>query len=126
MTISSRFLYWLPAAGWAGFIFFLSTLSFDQLPPSGFLINDKIVHATLFGVMSLTVYFALRKGHRAAPWLAALAGFLIASGYGGSDEVHQFWTPHRCPDWADWLADMAGAACVFPLALLPFRHDPAG
>ena len=118
-------LSWLPAAGWGGFIYFLSTLPMGNRPPPWFLSNDKVVHAVLFGVMSLTVYFAVRVGHRKNAWLAALAGFLAASAYGGSDELHQFWTPSRCPDIWDWVADSVGAACVFLLALLPSRHESA-
>jgi len=116
---------WLPACLWAAFIFFLSTRHTNQLPPTWILANDKVVHAVLFGLQSLGIYFAVRTGHGGRPWLAACAGFALASLYGASDEVHQLFTPTRVADVWDWVADATGAACVFLLALLPSHHDPA-
>ena len=116
---------WLPACLWAAFIFFLSTRHTNQLPPAWILANDKVVHAVLFGLQSLGIYFAVRTGHGGRPWMAAGAGFALASLYGASDEVHQLFTPTRVADVWDWVADATGAACVFLLALLPSHHDPA-
>ena len=120
-----RLLAWLPATLWASFIFFLSTIKGDDLPPPPWVLaNDKVVHAVLFGSFSFLVYFAMRRGHGTRPWLAALTGLILASLYGGSDEIHQLWTPHRSSDVMDWLADVAGAACVFFIPLLSSRHEP--
>lgn len=116
-------LCWFPAIAWASFIFFLSTLHASDIPPRWATLNDKVIHAVLFGIMSLTVFFAVRFGHGRSPWMAALAGFLVASLYGGSDEIHQMWTPSRTPDVWDWVADSVGGSCAFLVALLPFRHD---
>lgn len=116
---------WLPAVGWAAFIFFLSTRQAGNLPPPWILSNDKVVHALLFGLQSLFIYYAVRKGHRRSAWVAAVTGFILASLYGATDEIHQVWTPTRVADVWDWVADAVGAACVFVLALLPSRHDPA-
>lgn len=117
-------LAWIPTLGWAGFIFLLSTMSGSQKPPPWILSNDKVVHAVLFGILSFCVYFALRKGHGKSAWLAALFAFLAASLYGGSDEIHQMWTPNRVPDLMDWVADAVGAALVFIMPLLPSGHEP--
>jgi|APTNR8051073442_1049403.scaffolds.fasta_scaffold00558_14 VanZ family protein len=116
---------WCPALSWAGLIFFLSTRPASGLPAPWFLAHDKLVHAGVYGVLSLTVYFALRKGHHRTPCTAALMGTLFASLYGLSDEVHQMFTPSRVADLWDWAADTAGAACVFLLTLLPSRHEPS-
>jgi hypothetical protein len=67
---------------WAGLIFFLSTRPASGLPAPWFLAHDKLVHAGVYGVLSLTVYFALRKGHHRTPCTAALMGTLFASLYG--------------------------------------------
>ncbi len=120
----ARFCAWLPALGWAGFIYFLSTLAGTNLPPPWILSNDKVVHGVLFGILSFCIYYAVRKGHGRTAWLAALAGFLLASLYGGTDEIHQLWTPNRVADLMDWAADAAGAACVFLIPLLAKRHEP--
>lgn len=115
---------WLPAVAWAAFIFFLSTRQAGQLPPPWILSNDKVVHAVLFGLQSLGIYFAVRKGHGRNPWVAATVAFVLASLYGASDEIHQLFTPTRVADLWDWVADATGAACVFLIALLPSRHEP--
>lgn len=115
---------WSPALGWAGLIFFLSTRPASGLPAPWFLAHDKLVHAGVYGVLSLTVYFALRQGHHRSPRTAALMSTLFASLYGLSDEVHQMFTPSRVADLWDWVADTAGAACIFLLTLLPSRHEP--
>lgn len=121
----SLLMAWLPAMGWASFIFLLSTRQAGDLPPPWILSNDKVVHAVMFGLQSLLIYYAVRKGHRRSAWAAAGAGFFLAALYGATDEIHQLWTPTRVADVWDWVADAVGAACVFVLALLPSRHDPA-
>ena len=94
------------------------------LPAPWFLAHDTLVHAGVYGVLSQTVYFALRQGHHRSPRTAALMSTLFASLYGLSDEVHQMFTPSRVADLWDWVADTAGAACIFLLTLLPSRHEP--
>lgn len=116
-----RLACWLPAAVWAGTLFWLSSRSAGPQIPGWFLLHDKITHAVAFGLLAALAYFAVRVGHRARRPFAALVSWLVATVYGGADEVHQAFVPNRQPDWYDWLADATGALiAVLSLALIGF------
>lgn len=113
MTVHTTFrrcVAWLPALGWCGAIFWLSSKS--DIPEPGFWLppfTDKIVHATLYGILASFSYAAARYngaciGHAVAVSIA------IASLYGITDEWHQTFVHGRTPDMFDWLADTIGAA----------------
>ena len=117
-------LLWLLPLGWALGIFYLSTLRFGPETPSPFPDFDKVVHLFLFGGLAWSTTLA---GHRGSGWSwrrAACVGFCFAALYGGSDEIHQMFTPTRTPDVKDWMADSAGALTVF-LPLLRARRKEA-
>jgi len=106
-------IWFAPAVFWAAGIFYLSTRTGSQLPKFYFPMLDKIVHFVLFGVLALFVFMALRLGLGVKPGLAAMAAFVFASFYGGTDEIHQLFTPGRSCDINDWIADTAGACMIF-------------
>lgn len=106
-------LWWLAAIAWAGGIFVLSTHKGDELPKVEIPYLDKIVHFSLFGIQAALLYIALRRTTRIRPTLAAVVAFAAAALYGGTDEIHQMFTPGRSPDFHDWAADSLGAALVF-------------
>lgn len=64
---------------------------------------DKLIHFSVFGLLATLVVRA--PGIRAA-WMAVL----LVSLFGISDEIRQSFTPGRSVEFADWLADTAGAA----------------
>lgn len=101
-----RFARVLPALVWMALIFALS--SQPKLPKVVFLFDgiDKLFHAGAYGVLALLVTFALGATTRRA----ALAAVVVASLYGVSDELHQYFVPGRSCDVVDWLADTGGAA----------------
>lgn len=64
---------------------------------------DKVVHFFVFGLLATLVArngFVPGRG-----WLAVAAVSL----FGLTDEWHQSFTPGRCVEFADWLADTLGA-----------------
>ena len=112
-TTAQVFWYWLPAALYAGVIFFLSAQSHpeDNLPSFLFKeVSDKVLHAVEYGILAVLCYRAFRwaAGAPIARQAVVLA-ILTASVYGITDEVHQAFVPLRESCWQDWLADTIGA-----------------
>ena len=112
-TMTQVLWYWLPAALYAGLIFFLSSQSHpeDNLPSFLFKeVSDKVLHAVEYGILAVLCYRAFRWA--AGPALARQAvvlAIVTASVYGITDEVHQAFVPLRESSWQDWLADTIGA-----------------
>ncbi|MBI3885810.1 MAG: VanZ family protein [Opitutae bacterium] len=69
---------------------------------------DKVVHFGVFGLLA-TLLARLRWVQHRAP-LGAYAAVLLVAIFGATDELHQSFTPGRCCDLSDWLADTLGAA----------------
>lgn len=89
--------------GYAGLIFFISSIPSLQTPTVGIEFGDKLLHAgeyTVFG------FLLMRSGH----FLFLNAGYpaLIGILYGGLDEIHQRWVFGRHADEWDFLADAIG------------------
>ena len=116
-------------------IFFLSTLSGEDLPPAAALVWDKLLHVGVFTPLG----FLLARAFWATTALQTLWVFVSASVvgllFGASDEIHQLMTPGRDPGAGDVLADLIGSglgAAIFCLAarLIYLRHgrtrEPAG
>lgn len=98
---------WAPSAVWVACILFLTSVPARTLPTvSPFAGADKVVHASMYGILGVLVGRAMlqRGAMRIVMPLAAIA--LLAAG----DEWHQLWIPGRSADVLDWTADVAGAA----------------
>ena len=105
--------------GVMGLIFSLSGVPGDSLPLPDVVNLDKVLHAGVYGVLALTVLFAIpERSYRAHPWKISLLVVLFCLLYGISDEFHQSFIPNRCPSVLDLVADTVGAALA---ALLWFR-----
>ena len=100
---------------WAALTFWLSS-SPDAQGVGGFLDLsppwDKFYHAGNFGVLAGLLYLATGRA-----WLAVL----LASAYGGSDELHQSYVPGRDSDAWDWVADTLGASAAALVVYLLIR-----
>jgi hypothetical protein len=82
--------------------------------PGGIWQSDKIVHFLVFGLLATVTLRALRIE---SPRSRAVVAVLLASLFGASDELHQFFTPGRSCDIFDWLADTLGAGLAVSLYL---------
>ena len=105
IDIRKAVLLWLSTAGYMGLIFFLSSqgnLGFT-LPAD----SDKIIHAFAYMLLGLLFYLSLRASGARNYVLAA--AFLLASIYGISNEIHQFFVPGRYASFGDVLANAVGA-----------------
>ena len=91
----------------AGLVFFASSQSHVAGP--GMPHGDKVGHFLVYGLLG-TLLCRLGNGGRAAGW-----ALFLASAYGASDELHQFFVPGRSCSLADWVADTLGAALAIGL-----------
>jgi VanZ family protein len=77
---------------------------------------DYILHAAGYGGLALTTLRATSGGRWAGLTLKALIlAWVIAAGYGASDEWHQRFTPGRTPDLRDVSSDALGAFAALGL-----------
>ena len=70
---------------------------------------DKFAHFSVYGLLGSLV-LRCRTGRHWAVWAV-----LIVSAFGGTDELHQSFTPGRSMEWADWICDTTGAALAVSL-----------
>jgi VanZ family protein len=107
--------FWGPAIAYAATIFYLSSLSHpeEELPSFLWELGDKVLHGGEYAVLG---WLSCRGFRGAAPATltrkAALAGAILASLYGVSDEVHQAFVPSREMSGLDMVADSLGASCA--------------
>jgi VanZ family protein len=99
---------WAAVVAWMGLIFYLSAQ--PRLPlvlPPGFpQIQDVIGHFTVYAVLVVLLWWALRGTGVRRPQLWALAVTVL---YSFTDEFHQSFVPNRHPDVFDLATDLAGA-----------------
>ena len=117
-----KLLWWIPALIWAGGIFYLSSLTFNNVKPPPFEISDKAIHAGLFSVLAIFIYVGLIQTTRFNGWACAGIAFCFAVIYGGLDELHQYYVPGRIMDAKDWVADGVGALLPAGLQLFRFKR----
>jgi VanZ family protein len=110
-----RYLVWLPAVVWAGFIFFISAQpkeTFERFGLTGLLLST-MGHLLTYALLMLLVALALHYGSKIPTRFVLATAFVIIALYGLTDEYHQSFVPGRSPTPVDWLVDLAGAALVW-------------
>ena len=129
---------------YAGFIFYLSSLSAPPGPPSiGFLYGivpffadlglesllfplyfayrypDKFAHAILYMGFGLLLYLALRSSRKdVLIKYAAPLSIVIGTLYSITDEIHQSFVPYRSATSMDLVADFVGLLSAQLLILI--------
>lgn len=96
---------WILVLCYMGGIFYLSSIQTVNLPPL-FPHFDKFLHFHLYLGLAFLITNALPGTHARKRFLLA---FFIASLYGVSDEIHQYFVPPRECSVYDWIADALGA-----------------
>ncbi|MDI6791269.1 MAG: VanZ family protein [bacterium] len=102
--------YWLPVYLWAGFIFYLSSLSVVPGPSLDIPGLDKAAHLVEYTILAILLARALKNSD--SKGLSNNWGSLtivIAILYGITDETHQYFVPLRESDVYDLLFDSLGA-----------------
>jgi VanZ family protein len=113
-----------PAIGVMGIIFSLSGVPGDSIPLPDIVNLDKVLHAGVYGILAVTVLFALpEQKYLSHPWKMSLLVVLFCLLYGISDEFHQSFIPNRCPSVFDLIADTGGGAVA---VLIWFRFVISG
>lgn len=121
--------YWIPVFLYCGIIVYLSSQSYPSrhLPSFLFGLSDKLVHGVEYGILGILLYQAF---HLTTPTIASISlAVICAMTFGISDEVHQWFVPHRQADTWDVVADALGAtlfvfAWVFLFKKTRFFHHP--
>ena len=106
---------WIAPALWAAVILTLTSLPDTALGLPELEHADKLVHATLYGILgwlSVRAVFPARHVGRAA--LLVLVGVSL---FGAVDEWHQQFIAGRSMSLWDWCADTLGAAAGVVAAL---------
>lgn len=104
---------WAPSVAWGTLILIATSLPGSTLPAGPQIPGiDKLVHASLYGVLAFLVGQAMSTHAMRALLMATLAIGIFAA----ADEWHQRWIPGRGADPMDWLADLAGATIGFLLS----------
>jgi hypothetical protein len=91
---------WLYPLALAGTVIFASGRG--QVAGPDIVNFDKLAHLAVFGLLATLV---LRSPGLRHAWIAVVAVSL----FGAADELRQSLTPGRVMEFADWLADSAGA-----------------
>ena len=94
-------------------IFYASSLS---KVPGTEGISDVVLHVVGYGGLAITAVRATARGRWSGVTIRALGlAWLIATGYGATDEWHQSFTPGRSPEVRDAVNDGIGAAAALGL-----------
>lgn len=99
--------FWGPVAAYMGLIFYLSAQSRLPVGPD---VSDKLLHALAYFGLAVLVVRALGGGLPARVGRAtAMVAWVVAAGYGVTDEIHQMFVPGRTAAVDDLVADAIGA-----------------
>lgn len=123
VTLARRLWLWLPVLLWMGLILALSSrsdLPVRQNPQTGEVIRTtfaaaKVAHVVEYGVLALLLLRALVSeggGARLALRPAVLVVVVLATAFGGLDELRQSLTPNREPRLFDVALDGTSALVV--------------
>ncbi|WP_134704263.1 VanZ family protein [Ammoniphilus sp. YIM 78166] len=101
---------WLPAAGWMGVIFYLSSRTGSELQGMFPFFNSfNFGHVVAYFILSIFFYWALYP-FRSGKIDIRLLSVGLCLLYGISDEWHQSFVPGRMPDLFDIVNDVIGAS----------------
>ena len=105
------FKVWGPV--WAAMALIFAASGMSSLPSAARALDDGLWHGLGYGFLAALLLRAVA----AARWegvtgRTALLAAALATLYGATDELHQWFVPGRTAQWSDLVADAAGAAVV--------------
>jgi VanZ family protein len=103
--------FWSPVFLLCMLIFISSARPVPESIPA-FPFADKFLHFLIYAALA---FLTCRAAHGAMPNISVsgrmIFSIVFTGLYGLSDEIHQFFVPHRDPDILDLLADIIGGTC---------------
>ena len=100
---------WLPVIMCMGLIFYASSISGKDIP-SLFPHEDILFHASIYAILALFFYRALKfTGSRLIRIQLLIFTVIFGFAYGASDEFHQMFTPGRDCSGFDLMVDTIGS-----------------
>jgi len=98
----SRAARFLPALAYMGFIFWMSSKTFEMpLPIPEWLSWDKLLHTCEYGLLGFLLMLGVRPLVGRA-WLAVIVVTALGFAWGVSDELHQSFVPGRNGNDLPW------------------------
>ena len=120
MQTLTRLLHWIPGCLWASFIFYLSHQS---SPPGADLGPDFLGHILVYGVLALTLLWAVTKAlQKQATLQRVLLVWALAVFYGVLDEMHQSMIPLRDPSFKDLISNLVGSGLSLAISIPLLRY----
>lgn len=102
---------WGPA--WAVMAAIFAASSLSQPPAAAAAVDDGVWHGLGYGLLAALLLRGLAAARlEAVTGRAALLAAALATSYGVTDELHQWFVPGRTAEWSDLAADAAGAAAA--------------
>lgn len=102
---------WLPAAVWAGVIFYLSGIPDLKSGLEYDFFLRKLAHITEYFIFTFLLYRAFSGSFRMHPLKLFIYPAALALLYAVSDEIHQYFVMGRCCSARDVLIDSIGIIC---------------
>ena len=100
-------------------VLYVSSISSGELPKTGVIVSDKIIHLVEYAIMGILGWGAFGKRGSGFPW--GLLAFCTC--FGIADECWQDWVGSgRSPDVWDSAADAAGAFIVLILSMVFWKR----
>ena len=121
--VKKRAINWLFVLLYGAVIFFISSLSNPiPLSPPDIIFLDKIVHLFEYAIFGFLIFKALNL--HVPLKKSFIATIIVASLYGMTDEIHQYFVDMRDADMMDWFADTMGGLIGSYIGLTTFKGDP--
>jgi VanZ family protein len=101
-----RTLFFIPAALYYAFIFYLSSRSHDI--KIDIIFFDKVIHIVEFALLGLLLSFGYFMSLKSPLMIKAVLTICSGILLGGLDEFHQYFIPRRSVEFFDVIADAIG------------------
>ena len=108
-----RSLFWVWGPVWAAMALIFAVSGLSSLPSAARALDDGISHGLGYGLLAALLLRALASARwESVNGRTALLAVALATLYGATDELHQWFVPGRAAQWSDLVADATGAAVV--------------